>query len=324
MNETTSDDLAPDRPGIVLDLGGAREGWAQRVADLELWCDRPLLPGARPAPRPALAAPAPAGDPGRLVYDGPGSIAGRIERVRAWIDPAGYRTVELARGERFRVSPGGELIESLGAGEAPPEPAGEARRLELAVGAPLALALALHGTVLLHAAALEREGGVLALLGASGAGKSTLAEAGRRLGGGWRRAADDILPVRWGERAEALPAFPQLKLPVAEGWEAAAPSRLPLAAVVEVERIEATPASTAVSLDRMTPAQGAAALVRATVAARLFDEALLRWHFERVTAAATRRPVWRLRFPSGRAGLTAALERLGRLVSEVARSAENP
>lgn len=324
MSVETRDDPPARRATIVLDLGSGREGWIQRLADLELWCDRPLLPGARPALRPADAAPGTAGDPGRLVYEGPGSVSGRLERVRAWIDPAGYRTVEFARGERFRVSPGGELVEWLGAGRARSEPAADSRRLELAVGAPLALALALRGTVLLHAAALERAGGVLALLGASGAGKSTLAEAGRRLGGGWRRAADDILPVCWGEGAEALPAFPQLKLPAAEGWDAAAPSRLPLAGVVELERFEATPASAGVSLERMAPAAGAAALVRATVAARLFDEALLRWHFDRVTAAATRRPVWRLRYPSGRDGLEAALDRLGRLASEIAGNAENP
>lgn len=324
MSVETRDDSAAGRATIVLDLGSGGDGWIQRLADREVWCDLPLLPGARPAPPPAVARPGTPRDPGRLVYEGPGSVSGRLERVRAWIDAAGYRTVEFARGERFRISPAGELVESLGAGAGGSEPAADARWLELAVGAPLALALALHGTALLHAAALERAGGVLALLGASGAGKSTLAEAGRRRGGAWRRAADDILPVCWGEDAEALPAFPQLKLPAAEGWDAAAPSRLPLAGVVELERFEAAPGSTGLSLERMAPAASAAALIRATVAARLFDEALLRWHFDRVTAAAARRPVWRLRYPSGRDGLGAALDRLDRFAAELAGNAENP
>lgn len=306
-----------EAPAIVLALSDARAGWIQRLADLELWSDRPWLPNARSAPRPASVPPAAAGELGALVYDGPGSVGGRLERVRGWLDAGGFRTVEFERGERFRVSPRGERIEQLGGVEAPSTPEAELRRLELAVGAPLALALALHEIVLLHAAALERAGAVLALVGPSGAGKSTLAAAGARRRG-WRRAADDILPVRADRLAAALPAYPQLKLTPAEAWPAEAPIRLPLTALIELDRFDAAAAPAPVELVRVDPARGAETWIRATVAARLFDETLLRWHFDRVTRAAARVPVWRLRYPNGRDGLGAALDRLERLVEELA------
>lgn len=293
--------VGPAGGRIVLDLGSGGDGWLQRLADLELWCDLPLLPGARPAPRQAIAAPAPAGEPGRLVYDGPGSVTGRLERVRAWRSPAGFRTVEFERGERFRVDPSGGRVDAI-----PPAAADDLRALELALGAPLALALAIRGVHLLHASAIVAGGAVVALAGPSGTGKSTLAAAAAR-SERWRRAADDILPVRLDEPPKALPAFPQLKLPPAEGWPAEAASTLALAALVEIEH---GPGGGAPRLERLHGAEALRALVASTVAARLFDDTLLSAHLERAGRAAGSLWIGRLRFASGERGLAAALTAL--------------
>jgi hypothetical protein len=301
MSETTPEELPPERTAIVLDLGGARAGWTQRLADLELWSERPLLPDARPAPRPDAGSSSIDTDPGALVYDGPGSVTGRLERVRAWRSRGGVRTVEFERGERFRVAPSGERIEATPA-RTPDEP----RTLELALGAPLALALAIRGVHLLHASAIVAGGAVVALTGASGAGKSTLAAAAAR-SERWRRAADDILPVRLDRAPTAMPAFPQLKLRPEQAWPAEAPPALPLTALVEIAHRERG------GPPRLEPYHGAdavSALVAATVAARLFDETLLASHLERTGRSAGSCWIGRLRFASGERGLAEALRAL--------------
>lgn len=303
---------APAR--LVLDLGAGAQGWLQPLADLELWCDRPLLPGARPAPRPERApAPPAAADRGHLIYDGPGIVAGGQERVRAWLDGAGVRTVEFPDGERFRVSSAGDRIEALVSAALPASASACDRRLELGLGGPLALALALHGVHLLHASALVIGGVVVAFTGASGTGKSTLAAAGRSRRG-WRRAADDILATRLGEAPRALLAFPQLKLPLDEGWPADEAAALPLAAMIEIEhRGTHVPA-------RIEERSGAAAvkcLVGATVAARLFDPTLLAGHLDRAATSVARLRIGRLSYPSGLAGLEMALDGVREWVAQV-------
>ncbi|HSM13628.1 MAG TPA: hypothetical protein VLA66_06140 [Thermoanaerobaculia bacterium] len=286
---------------LVLDLGLDGPGYLQTVAGAELWCDAELAPGARPAPRPAIEEPAGA-EPEELVYDGPGIVAGRVERVRSWLSAEGWRTVEFASGDRFRVSPDGVSV-ALTAGST--AGAVRERRLELAVGAPLALALALRGVHLLHASAVAGSEGVVALCGDSGAGKSTLAAAALEQPGlGLRRVADDILPVRLGADPVALPHFPQLKLPRGRGYPQEAPPRLPLRGLVVLDRGgEEAP----LALERLEPAAALAEVVRAGVATRLLDRALLARHFELCAEAASNLTVVRLRYPSGGASLPRAL-----------------
>jgi hypothetical protein len=64
------------------------------------------------------------------------------------------------------------------------------RAFRMATQPPLLDALGLHGRHALHAAALERDGSAVLVLGGSGAGKSTFAFAGSQ--GGWRIVADDL------------------------------------------------------------------------------------------------------------------------------------
>ncbi len=94
----------------------------------------------------------------------------------------------------------------------------------------------------------------------------------------------------------ALPHFPQLKLAAAENYPASAPPTLALESLVEIEH---SPGIRAVAIERLGPAAACLALARATVAAKLFDPALLERHFELCAAAGERLPVYRLRFPSG-------------------------
>ena len=192
--------------------------------------------------------------------------------------------------------------------------------LERALGAPLALALALRGVHLLHASAVVRRaasreqappGGALAFTAASGAGKSTLASAAhRRRTLAWERIADDQLPVRLDSPAAALPHFPQLKLEAEEGYPVNAPAARPLDALFEIEHAAEIER---IELERLAPTAACLALARATVAAKLFDTALLEHHFECCGTAAATLPVYRLRYPSGIERLPEVLARLADL-----------
>ena len=292
---------------ITLELAGTGDGYGQRVADQWLWSDVPMAPGGR------LTAPLPGGPvrPAgrwRLVFRGAGTVEGRAQQVAAWRNARGDRRIDYADGERFWIAGGGERIVRL-----PPRgaPAGD-RLLERALGAPLALALAARGVHLLHAAAVAAGGDALvAITGASGAGKSTLAAAAAGHPDlGLERVADDILPVRLGAAPAALPHFPQLKLAPAQQYPREAPTPLRLAALVEIDhsaacrRAELTPTSAAGTL---------LALVRSTVAARLFDAESIRAHFDGCAEASRVLPALRLRYPSGDAGLRQALEALATL-----------
>jgi len=283
---------------IVLRLvpGSEPRGFQQRLADTWLWSDRPIGSDGRPA---RLPQPARDLSPGgwRLVYDGPGLVDGRIERIVSRIAPGGERRVEFADGECYVIAADGSRLLRVRGGPGP-----DARPAR-ALGAPLALSLALRGIYLLHASAVRSGACALACVAPSGGGKSTLARHAAMHG--LPRLADDILPVRLDWQAEALPRFPQLKLAPEELYPQEAPDVLPLGGLVEIAH---SPSAAAISIERLAPAAAAFALVRATVAARLFDEELLTRHFAACTRAAARLPVFRSVYPSG-------LERLGEVAA---------
>lgn len=298
-----------DSEPIVLDLAGsgAGAGWIQPFAGGSLWSPEPCAPGARPAPRRLCAPLEERHWDWREIYDGPGLIDGGLHRIRSLAEEGGRRLVTFEDGERFLVAPDGRWIRSSGGGD-------RSRTRERALGPPLALALALRGTHLLHASAVLRRGigwdqaGVIAFTAASGRGKSTLAAAAGRLAIssslGFSRIADDQLPVRLEAAPLALPHFPQLKLDESEQYPAGAPNRLRLERVIEIEHGEGIPA---VEVEALKPVEASLALARATVAARLFDADLLRRHLDGATLAARSLPVHRLRYPSGREHLASVL-----------------
>ncbi len=288
---------------IVLLLGDDRAevGWIQPLAGGELWTERPLAAGARPATRPAAAsealsasavAAAAAADVWSVTYDGPGLVDGGLHSIRSALSARGLRRVDFEDGESFLVEARGDIIVRQGSGAA------GALALERALGAPLALALALRDIHLLHASALLRRnatgtsGGAVAFTANSGAGKSTLAAAAAS----WMRIADDQLAVRLDPPVCALAHFPQLKLPETAGYPEGAAPVLPLERLVEIEH---SPDFRTVEIARLSPSAACLALARATVAAKLFDPILLQRHFELCAAAGRELPVHRLRFPTG-------------------------
>jgi len=279
--------VVPNPIALRLASGGGLEGFAQRLADTWLWSDAPIGTGARPA---RLPKPSEASAPGdwRLVYDGPGLVDGRIERVVSKIAPGGERRVDFADGECYEIARDGALLRRVAGSLSLADSAARA------LGAPLALALALREILLLHASAVRVDGRALALVAPSGGGKSTFAR--RAAARGIPRLADDILPVRLDPPPAALPHFPQLKLAPEESYPDQAPEALPLAALIEIAH---SPATRQISTTRFEPAAATFALVRATVAARLFDEQLLTRHFAACARAAETLPVLRLTYPSG-------------------------
>jgi hypothetical protein len=120
--------------------------------------------------------------------------------------------------------------------DARPDADPRALRLYL-LGPALALLLHQRGALVLHASAVARDGGVIAVLGRSGQGKSTTAAA--LVARGHPLVADDVVAVDL-ERAPAplvSPAYPQLKLwPDAVSALGGRPEALPRVHPAEAKR----------------------------------------------------------------------------------------
>lgn len=313
------------RPIVLLleDDDANASGYLQPLAGGELWTARPIAPGAAPAPCATQwlrsAGGPPISDPEwSVIYDGPGLVDGALRTIRASLSTQGERRVDFEDGESFFLDAHGEVVRRRGS-----DPV-TTRSLERALGAPLALAFAIRGVHLLHASAVTRRdaagesAGAIAFTAESGAGKSTLAAAALPDSppevAGFVRIADDMLPVRLERPARALPHFPQLKLADAEVYPATAPPALRLEHLFEIDHSSDVDA---IEIERLTPAAACLAIARATVAAKLFDPALLRRHFELCAAAGEELPVHRLRYPSGRERLPEVLAAIARVPAPV-------
>jgi len=266
--------------------------------------------GPPPAP-PALAD----SEALRPVYRGPGWIGEAWRDVRGLSGPQGYR-LEIEGVGALSVSVDGQVIRAEQVA-----PSCERNVLaEAVLGPALILALALDGVFCLHASSVALASSVahparvVAFIGDSGSGKSTLARyLHAQRAAGWRRVADDILPVTATPSGpEALPHFPQLKLASQAQPALGLPERLPLAAVVLLQQAEE---QEEIRAERLGPLQATLALARHTVAARLFDEALLARHLAFCAASAGDLPLWRLRYPH-------RLELLPRLAEAIAACLE--
>lgn len=247
-------------------------------------------------PGASLDEPPPAAEPGELrrasslIFAGEAWVVDRDRPVECRLDAHAYR-LRVGGAGSFWVALDGR---SLGCSKIDAEGGGQLARLAL-VGPALTLALALQGTFCLHASGVETAAGVFAFAGDSGAGKSTLArllEASPELG--WRRVADDVLPVEPGDgrRPAARPDFPQLKLAAGEQPWLSGRSSLPLAAVFLLR-----PPSRKTRLARASARSAMLAHVRHTVAARLFDARLLDRHLGFAASLAERVPTYRLSYP---------------------------
>jgi len=292
-------------------VGWRRRGhWHQyRVAGRAVHSDGPfacLAAFEQPAEDPAPLSSSPPDNAGcHTVFHGPALLGGRQRRLTCaangsafWLDVEGVG--------RFAVARDGPDIWQL-AGRTPLSPAG----VETLLGPCLALSLACSNTWCLHAGAVTDGRRVAALLGESGRGKSTLAAAcDSPASATWRRAADDVLAVTLdAARGVALPAYPQLKLDPDHQPGAALPERMPLAAAYVLQE---RPAGAEPRARTLSPADAVLALVRHTVAALLFDSALLARHLAFCTGLARSVPVLALDVPRDLARLTRVIEVLER------------
>ena len=243
------------------------------------------VPAALAPEEPAAVSP-----DGRITFDGDGRIGGGFRRVTCREAGDGYR-LQVGGVGVFAVTADGEIRGGPLAPDLAP-----AALAEAALGPALILALALQRVFCLHAGAVAAGDRAVAFLGPSGAGKSTLAARLPELGRGWRRVADDVLPVAASPGAPcALPYFPQLKL--ARHEQAADPrdARLELAAVYLLA--PPAPAADEVAIRPLTGWAATVALARHTVAARLFGPALLAAHLAFCAEAAARVPIRTLAVP---------------------------
>ena len=231
---------------------------------------------------PVLRAP-----PGRLIHSGPGLVADAWREVTCYRARLGYR-LDIAEVGSFHVAVSGSPITLL---ETAPGASSGAIE-EALLGPVIILSLALRVTWCLHAAAVTCGAGGAAFVGESGSGKSTLAAFLAREGG---FLADDILPVTVEAAGlTAWPRFPQLKLPREQQTADLIPERAPLRAIYVLESPDG---ADAISIQPLGQSQAALALVRHTVAARLFDDALMARHLAFCAEAAGRIAVRRLNYP---------------------------
>jgi hypothetical protein len=219
----------------------------------------------------------------RLVYRGPGWIGGRWREVECHADASTY-SIEVPDVGVFRVSNDGSHI-SLCRDNNDPSLLAQAL-----LGPAFILALALKGTWTLHTSAVMFRDRLALFIGESG----FLAEQQEQ---GWRRVSDDLLPVVLQEKQLfVLPKFPQLKLPAdAQPGLQIAEERLPVKAIYVLQGRIANVNSIQVQL--LSVKQAALALVRHTVASRLFDGNLQARHLVFCAHVAQQVPVYSLAYP---------------------------
>jgi hypothetical protein len=259
-----------------------------RLAGLDIESDVPLPALGEPRIRPGWRrSAAPPGDwPSAPTFSGRVWLAGSWLELASWWNPAGQCRLQVDHGTTWVIDRNTGLAEVIERGHGH-----SLQQLqEVALGPPLLLLLASHGLFALHASAAEVEGRLCAFLGPSGEGKSTLSAAAFP---GWRRLADDLLPVTlFDGQPEARPDFPQLKLGVSERLHE---PPLPLAAcflLASREEMQAEP-----ECKRLPRLEAAAALLRHTMAARIFDQPLLGLHLDFVKEVVRTIPTFQLAYP---------------------------
>lgn len=229
-----------------------------------------------------------------LIYHGTGLIGGVARGVSCWSSPTGFR-LSIEDAGLFTITAGGARVTCL-------HVQGNIHStavVETILGPVLILALALQGTWCLHASAVRFGERTIAVAGLSGAGKSTLARyLGSQGGTHWRRLADDVLPLTIGTDGPlALPHFPQLKLPPDAQPSVGQPEQVPLDAVYLLQAPQDAARPDGVEIRPVAAGAGLLALVRHTIAARLFDRALLARHSAFCAQVATQIPIRRLSYP---------------------------
>lgn len=250
---------------------------------------------------------------GRLVFRDDAWLAGRIRRIECWVERARF-DISVSGIGRFAVDHPKSLIELTQIEQA----VTLAELVETLVGPPLIVALAGRGIHCLHASAVMVGDRAVAIAGASGLGKSTLARSlPAQFGSPYTLLADDILPIHVEEsRVQALPRYPQLKLPSERQPSLNAPEAIPLVALYVLQVAGGLEKRT--RIETMGPRTAVVEIMRNTVASRLFDRDFMSEHFRAATSMAENVPVRFLHYPHTDSSLGEAYEAL---LQDVARLA---
>lgn len=180
---------------------------------------------------------------------------------------------------------------------------------EILLGPALVLALASRGIWSLHASAAIFKNCLCIFLGESGQGKSTLAAYLSSFEiSGWRRAADDILPVTLNSnRVDVWPHFPQLKLPMDAQPDSSLPEYIPLDRIVVLTSADL---NISPQLQPLPKGKAAQILLSHTAGTRMFDSLTLARHLAFATQVAAQIPVHQLVYPHRRDALPVVKELL--------------
>lgn len=161
--------------------------------------------------------------------------------------------------------------------------------LEVVIGPALIMLLSKQGLYCLHAGAVATPQGNFAMLAESGTGKSTLST---HIDADWLQLADDILPLKLGDGAELIHQFPQLKLN-----NARVSKRLDQTVFLDcILRLDQEP-SAQIEFKCLKRTDALLQVVRHTVAAKLFDQAMMREHARFAKHLTKRVPVYALSYP---------------------------
>lgn len=306
---------APPSPLITLSLpflpaAPAAAVYAYAIAGYALVSSHPLaelapwrlpgfaLPSSRLLPTTPAASPPLGGSglpaSGSLVFDGIAGLGGQQRHITCrtttdaiWLDSPAAGSAVISRRQ-----PHITLYTAANDTQTP------------LLAPALILTLAQQGVFCLHASAVIAGDQLVVFLGESGQGKSTLAA---YLASGWRQLVDDVLPLTAAAAPVACLPFPQplpppvptlSSIPLAAAClQPAAACRQPAAVYVLHEG--------ELSLSPLSPTAAALALVRHTVAARLFPPDLLARHLDFCAQLAVAVPVKRLSYLRRHAALPA-------------------
>jgi hypothetical protein len=227
----------------------------------------------------------------KLISRTEGWVAG-AQRIVEIYDTLQGMLLKVEGGGEFFITPHGEIVSRSDCQSDLQE-----LNREIILGPVLVLALALRDVWSLHASAVMYKESVIVFLGESGQGKSTLAGYLSQ-SPGWRRVADDILPVQVdGNKINVLPHFPQLKLPLNAQPGVGLPEHIPLKTICVLRNAEPDQIP---ELQKLSMAQGVQSLLGHITGTRMFNATLLAKHLEFATQAAKQIPAYQLVNPHRR------------------------
>ncbi|MDH3692124.1 MAG: hypothetical protein OEU36_22025 [Gammaproteobacteria bacterium] len=223
-----------------------------------------------------------------IVYQGLGQFANGFYDLSCWFDD-GHFLLKVKDQCELIVTQNAEIV-SLSTGHI-----NRSLLMEVLLGPALALGLAIHDIFCLHSSAVEVAGSVCAFMGESGHGKSTLSMCADS---SWKRLSDDVTPVCiQGSAAYVRPHFPQLKLSSNDQYSLQEKTDTQLREIFLLQPFEPETENDSIEFRRLRQSDAALALVRHTVAAKLFCASLLERHLQFVSAMAERVSVTKLAYP---------------------------